>query len=194
MKYSKCVAKVLSAILLFLLSACGKMTTHDDAPTNTSVNEDAQNNTMSAVEDKREPLQDVVSPRTMEKETEKEVETMLLINVNGTTLEAELADNSSAKALLKLIADEGSLTLELSDYGGFEKVGPLPEPLPTNDERISTDYGDIILYQGNQFVLYYDTNSWTFTRLAHVRGVSKNELKEILGTGNVTVTLRLATQ
>ena len=58
--------------------------------------------------------------------------------------------------------------------------------LPRNDTQITTQAGDIILYQGNQITIYYDTNSWNFTRLGKVDGVTQAELKKILGKGNVT--------
>lgn len=113
------------------------------------------------------------------------------MEVNGRTLTATLADNTSAQAFAELLK-EGSLTLNLHDYGNFEKTGPLPTSLPRNDEPIDTDFGDLILYQGNQFVFYYDTNSWTFTRLGHLEtSVTKEELKTILGDGDVTITLSL---
>ncbi len=85
--------------------------------------------------------------------------------------------------------ENGLITIEMHDYGNFEKVGPLGFDLPTNDEEISTDAGDIILYQGNSFVIYYDKNNWNFTKLGHIDNVSKIDLKNILGSGNVTVTL-----
>ena len=110
------------------------------------------------------------------------------IKVNGETLTAVMEDNSSAKALVELIGDDG-LTLELEDYGDFEKVGPLPEELPTNDEQITTEAGDLILYQGNQFSLYYDRNSWNFTKLGHVEDITGEQLQKLLGDGNVTVNL-----
>ncbi len=85
--------------------------------------------------------------------------------------------------------ENGPITIEMHDYGSFEKVGSLGFDLPTNDEEISTDAGDIILYQGNSFVIYYDKNNWNFTKLGHIDNVSKIDLKNILGSGNVTVTL-----
>ena len=118
-------------------------------------------------------------------------ETKMTIQVNGCALSATLADNSSARALAELLR-KGPLTLELHDYGEFEKVGPLPQSLPTNDEPIDTDAGDLILYQGRNFVLYYDRNSWTFTRLGRVHGISKEDLKKLLGPSNVAVTLFLS--
>ena len=107
---------------------------------------------------------------------------------NGTavnTLTATLADNSSAKSFYTLL-QKGSVTVNMHDYGNFEKVGPLPESLPRNDTQITTTAGDIILYQGNQITIYYDRNSWTFTRLGKVDNVTQAELKKILGSGNVT--------
>lgn len=121
---------------------------------------------------------------------ENKEETRMQIEVNGHTLTASLADNTSAKALAELLSD-GPLTLDLSDYGSFEKVGALPQSLPRNDERITTEPGDIILYQGNQITIYYDVNTWNFTRLGRIDNITQSELKEILGSGSVTVTLSL---
>lgn len=101
------------------------------------------------------------------------------------TLTATLADNSSATAFYTLLKKE-PLTVDMHDYGSFEKVGPLGTSLPRNDTQITTTAGDIILYQGNQITIYYDTNSWNFTRLGKVDGKSQAELKEILGKGDVT--------
>ena len=112
------------------------------------------------------------------------------IEINGTHLTATLADNSSAKALAELL-QKGSVTVEMRDYSGFEKVGELPESLPENNEQINTDFGDLILYQGKSFVIYYDKNSWSLTRLGKIEHVTKKELKALLGSGNVTATLSL---
>ena len=101
------------------------------------------------------------------------------------TLSATLADNSSATAFYQLLEKE-PVTVDMHDYGSFEKVGPLGTTLPSNDTQINTEAGDIILYQGNQITIYYDTNSWNFTRLGKVDGKSQAELKQILGKGNVT--------
>jgi len=101
------------------------------------------------------------------------------------TLAATLADNSSATAFYELLK-KGPLTVDMHDYGSFEKVGSLGTKLPRNDTQITTQAGDIILYQGNQITIYYDTNSWNFTRLGKVDGMTQAELKKILGKGNVT--------
>ena len=100
-------------------------------------------------------------------------------------LTATLVDNSSAVAFYELLK-KGPLTVDMHDYGSFEKVGPLGTKFPRNDTQITTQAGDIILYQGNQITIYYDTNSWNFTRLGKVDGVTQAELKKILGKGDVT--------
>lgn len=108
------------------------------------------------------------------------------IKINGKTeLKAVLNDNSSGRAFRELL-QKGAVTVSMSDYGNFEKVGLLPEKLPRNDMQITTEPGDLILYQGNQITIYYDKNSWNFTRLGKIEGVSQAELKKILGTGDVT--------
>lgn len=105
-------------------------------------------------------------------------------------LTATLADNSSATAFYQLL-EKGPLTVDMRDYGSFEKVGSLKTPLPRNDTQITTTAGDIILYQGNQITIYYDTNSWNFTRLGKVDGVTQAELKKILGKGDVTAVFEI---
>ncbi len=102
------------------------------------------------------------------------------------TLTATLADNSSAKAFYELL-QKSPIEVKMHDYGSFEKVGSLPKSLPRNDKQITTEPGDIILYQGNQITIYYDVNSWNFTKLGKVEDITQDELKQILDKGNVTV-------
>ena len=105
-------------------------------------------------------------------------------------LTATLADNSSALAFYELLK-KAPVTIKMRDYGNFEKVGPLGTSLPRNDTQITTTAGDIILYQGNQITIYYDKNSWNFTRLGKVDGVTQAELKKVLGKGDVTAVFNL---
>lgn len=114
---------------------------------------------------------------------------LLLLEVNGQTLEAEFEDNEAAQALKDLIGEDG-LKLDLTEYGGFEKVGPLPESLPTSDEQMDVTPGDIVLYQGNQLSLLYGENSWSYTKLGRIKDVDEARLGEILGDGDVSVTLK----
>ena len=105
-------------------------------------------------------------------------------------LTATLVDNSSATAFYNLLK-KAPVTVDMHDYGNFEKVGSLGTSLPRNDTQITTTAGDIILYQGNQIAIYYDTNSWNFTRLGKVDGVTQAELKRILGKGDVTAVFEI---
>ena len=100
-------------------------------------------------------------------------------------LTATLADNSSATAFYQLL-EKSPVTIKMSDYGNFEKVGSLGTTLPRNDTQITTSAGDIILYQGNQITIYYDKNSWSFTRLGKINDITQAQLKKILGKGDVT--------
>lgn len=115
----------------------------------------------------------------------------LNIRIGDTVLTATLVENSSVDALKEALS-EGPITVNMRDYGSMEKVGSLGMDLPRNDEQITTEAGDLILYQGNALVIYYAPNSWSFTRLGKIDNATPEELKEILGDGNVTVTLSLA--
>ena len=105
-------------------------------------------------------------------------------------LTATLTNNSSATAFYELLK-KAPVTIKMSDYSNFEKYGPIGTSLPRNDTQITTTAGDIILYQGNQIAVYYDTNSWNFTRLGKVDGVTQAELKRILGKGDVTAVFEI---
>ncbi|MCR5230457.1 MAG: aldo/keto reductase, partial [Solobacterium sp.] len=115
---------------------------------------------------------------------------MIYAYVNDHVLHIRPSGNSSSQAFIELLKD-GDITVDMHDYGNFEKVGPLGTSLPRNDEEITTSPGDVILYQGDQITIYYDINTWSFTRLGKVRGLTQKELMEILGSGNAEITFSL---
>jgi hypothetical protein len=114
------------------------------------------------------------------------------ITVSGKTLPVAIVDNNATKALVAALR-EAPISYEASDYGGFEKVGSLGRSLPASDSQISTLAGDVILYSGNQIVLFYGSNTWSYTRIGRMEYGSLDELKAFLkaGQGNITVTLSL---
>lgn len=112
------------------------------------------------------------------------------IKIGETILLATLVENSSTKALKNALA-KAPITIDMRDYGNMEKVGSFGRDFPTNDEQITTEAGDLILYQGSAFVIYYAPNSWSFTRLGKIDNITQEKLKDILGNGDVTVTLSL---
>lgn len=112
------------------------------------------------------------------------------VTANGETRTATLSDNASADAFLALLG-EGSITIDMHDYGGFEKVGPLGTEIVRNDADITTTPGDIILYLGSNVTIYYDVNSWDFTLLGHIDGATEENMREFLGEDNSSVTFSL---
>lgn len=112
------------------------------------------------------------------------------ITVNGEVMTATMENNTSAQAFRKLI-EKNSKTVRMRDHGSMEKVGMLWKGLPSNNQNIVTAPGDIILYMGSSLVVYYEPNSWNFTKMGHINDVSQEKLKEILGTGRVTMTFEL---
>lgn len=122
-----------------------------------------------------------------------EVETMenkVVFTIGERELVASLADNSATQELVEKLKI-APITIDMSDYGGWEKVGGLGFSLPTSNSQITAKPCEFVLYQGNQLVIFYGSNSWSYTRLGKIENVTQAELKEILGTGSVTVTLSL---
>ena len=117
-------------------------------------------------------------------------EVKLLISVNGQELTASFADSTAAKELAEKLKTE-PITVTLNEYGGFEKVGKLPWSLTRTDASTETEPCDIMLYQGNQMTIFYDSNSWSYTKLGHIDNTTQEELKALFGEGDITVTLSL---
>lgn len=114
----------------------------------------------------------------------------MIIEVNGKELIVELENNESSKKLLDKLGEK-EIKVQADDYGDFEKVGDLGFDLPTNDHTITTTPGDIILYQGNKLCLYYGTNTYSFTKLGHIKDITQEELKELLGPNSVELVLKI---
>ena len=112
----------------------------------------------------------------------------LQLVIGDTEVSVAWAENASVEALAEMVKTE-PLTVQLSMYGGFEQVGPLGTSLPRNDVQTTTQAGDIVLYSGNQIVVFYGANSWVYTRLGRITDKSAAELEELLGNGDVTITL-----
>ena len=116
----------------------------------------------------------------------------LYITIGGITKTATMVSNSSTEALVAQL-QQGDITYEAHDYGNFEKVGALGYTFPENNEQITTVPGDLILYQGSNLCIYYDTNSWNFTRIGKLDNMTQADIKKWVNAGgnNVTVTLSI---
>lgn len=118
--------------------------------------------------------------------TDGEEITKMFITVNGNKIEVTLVENSSVDALIEILK-QGDITYTADDYGDFEKVGNIGHTLPQNNTQITTQAGDVILYQGNNICLYYGTNSWNFTRIGKINGYAAAEMRSLLGADNGSV-------
>lgn len=118
---------------------------------------------------------------------EKEA-TGMKMTINGTPVDAEWENNEAAAALYEAVREQ-PLTVQTTRYGGFEQVGALGMSLPQDDTQITTLPGDIILYAGNQMVVFYGSNTWDYTRLGRIVNMTPAELAELLSGSSVTIEL-----
>ena len=163
---------VLTLLVTVMLSACGA-----EQPEPAAENESPETETASQT-----------APE-MPAETEREnTEMTLKMTIGGTEVKVKWEENESVEAL-KELCRETPLTISMSMYGGFEQVGPIGARLPSDDVQTSTAAGDIVLYSGNQIVVFYGTNSWAYTRLGHIEDRDAEGMKALLGNGDVTITI-----
>ena len=127
------------------------------------------------------------SEETTERTQEEDAEDMeLVITIDGTEVSVAWEDNESVDAIRDL-ADSGGIEINMSMYGGFEQVGSIGQSIPRNDEQTTTKAGDIVLYSGNQVVVFYGSNSWAYTRLGRITDKTEQELAEMLENGDVVL-------
>ena len=161
------LALLLLALLLLALTACGGM----DGPA-------------AQIEAAMTEKTEAEAPA----ESKNKEENTLKMTIGDTAVTVAWERNESVAALKELVKDQ-PLTVRLSMYGGFEQVGPLGTELPRSDAQTVTQAGDIVLYSGNQIVVFYGSNSWAYTRLGHITDKTAEELAALLGHGDVTLIL-----
>ena len=121
-------------------------------------------------------------------ENREDEESVMTMKIGESPVQVDWEDNESVEAL-KSLAKQGDITIQMSMYGGFEQVGSLGESLPRNDKQTTTKSGDIVLYSGNQIVIFYGSNSWAYTRLGHISDKDESQMEELLSNGDETVTI-----
>ena len=167
---------IIGLVLICSLVGCGKNTNNSTEPSSPTT---------------QEPSTTTPTNDTTPENTTTEDDTMnktLTLKIENTEVEVSWLDNDSVKALKQLAKNELSIDLEM--YGGMEQFGSLGSTLPSSDTNLTATAGDIMLYQSNKIVLFYGSNSWSYTKLGHIN-LSKSELTELLGEENVTITLTL---
>jgi hypothetical protein len=170
------IALLIGIVFALSLAACAspQPTEPETIPAPPAVQEN--------IEEKAEP--EPQEPISEETEMDKQLHFM----IDGTEVSVAWEDNASVDALTDLV-DANPLTVEMSMYGGFEQVGSIGTSLPRNDKQTTTDAGDIVLYSGNQIVIFYGSNSWSYTRLGRITDKTAAEMTELLSRGDVTVTV-----
>ncbi len=121
---------------------------------------------------------------------ERSTENMLKFFINDEEIQVTWEENESVEALKNLAEDE-PISIDMSMYGDFEQVGSIGQSIPRNDKQMTTSAGDIVLYSGNQLVVFYGSNSWAYTKLGHIENTSAEEMKKMLGSGDVSVTISI---
>ena len=142
------------------------------------------------LESQQAPRQEAASTQEQTKEmAENKGETSAMkMSIGGTDVTVEWENNQAVADLQALVAN-GPLTVDLSMYGGFEQVGSLGKTLTANDVQTTTTAGDVVLYSGNQIVVFYGSNSWAYTRLGHITSQDAEGMANLLGNGDVSMTI-----
>ena len=195
-------------MMMFVISACAGRTSNDSAVSMREQEEipgEAEETTLTASPENGS------NGMPEQEESREEVIVMdeLLLSVGDKNLSVEWEDNESVDALKDLAGSE--MKINMAMYGGFEQVGSIGTSLPRNDSQMTTSPGDIVLYsgnqivifygsnswaytRGNQIVIFYGSNSWAYTRLGKITGLNEKELEDTFGNGNVTIGLSVGGQ
>lgn len=159
---------------------------NSDSDNNDPENNDSESNDQESSDGNQEDNPE----NNMENQEDNMESNQIKLTVGQRSFTATLVDNATTEALKQRLS-QGSLELRMNDYGAMEKVGSLGFSLPRNDRPTSTKAGDIVLYQGNSLVIFYGSNSWSYTPIGKVDGVStRAEMLALLGTdSSITVTI-----
>ncbi len=123
-------------------------------------------------------------------DTEENMVKKMTLQIGNSSFMATLENNPAVDAFVEMMSDF-PVIIQMNDYSGFEKVGSLGTNLPADDKQTTTHAGDIVLYNGNQIVIFYGSNAWSYTRLGKIDDLSGWE--DALGSGDITVTFSLGT-
>lgn len=172
-------------------------TTEQAKDNNTSIEkQESKNNTPAEAPDnttEKSQSSDIMKQETdnnsTSQDTIKEDKAMVML-INDTEIEVLWEDNESVKELKKM-AEDNDISIAMSGYGGFEQVGSLGTSITRNDVQMTTSSGDIVLYSGSNIVIFYGSNSWSYTKLGKVINKTDEELAELLSGSDIVMTIKL---
>lgn len=192
------------SLLVLMLTACGKnstdavdsgkpgnVTTPQVTTTNAPVNTGEENTTPTpaVTESVDTPVTTTTEvPTDNEKGDDTDMDGKMKVQIGSYTFTATLEDNAAVGELVEMMK-QAPVVLNLDDYSGFEKVGPLGKSLTRSDKQTTTEKGDIVLYSGSNIVIFYGSNSWSYTRLGKIDDLT--DWDKALGSGSVTVTFSI---
>ena len=183
----KIIASALAVcILLICFSSCGSENTAPAKDTTYQTEVSSQKNDEQTAPKTAAVPTDIIFGETEENPIMK----TLTMKIDGKKVAVDWEENESVAALGELVKDK-PLTVQTSMYGGFEQVGSIGISLPRNDAQIKTQAGDIVLYSGDQIVVFYGSNSWAYTRLGHITDKTAAQMKDLLGNENVTIVISM---
>ena len=175
----KSLLALITLMLIVSVSACAKT--------------EQPHETEPVVSDNSQPVEVEIAETEQPEinETESEAEMKMNVQIGSASFTATLEDNAAVRELIDMMR-EAPVSIDMSDYSGFEKVGSLGRSLTTDNHQTTTTAGDIVLYNGDQIVMFYGTNSWSYTRLGRIDDLTGWE--DALGTGSITAVFTLAEQ
>ena len=193
----KLVALVVVLLLSITLTACGNVQNKAESTVQPETSSNTNSDGSSVLEftiPSGEESTDEQKPQTSTEDngaSEETEEKALKMTIGSTPVSVKWEDNESVNYLKELCRDQ-PVIISMSMYGGFEQVGSIGLDIPRNDVQTTTSSGDIVLYSGNQLVVFYGSNSWAYTRLGHITDKTSQEITELLSGGNVTITLSIS--
>ena len=185
---------LLLSLLIVILSACSVSDnnfTEDSLTTDNILTEEHTTEIQSEEMTESTENETFQTTQTETNEIQEAEETMtdIKVTVNGSVFEAKIYNDSPcAQQLLSKFP----LTVTMNELNGNEKYYRFSESFPPNPENVeSINSGDIMLYQSDYLVLFYETHntSYTYTRIGYITDATG--LKEAVGTGNPTVTFEI---
>lgn len=176
---------LLTISIMLTISACGRHTASFEESSQITETESARQESRECEPENIQSSQTGADPAAMDVEKEETGDRKMKIEISDSIFTATLEDNEAASAFLEMM-DEKPVVIEMNDYAGFEKVGNLGTTLPSSNRQMTAQAGDIVLYNDSQIVLFYGSNSWSYTKLAQVDDLTG--WKEALGAGSVTIT------
>lgn len=173
---------LLSLSLISIMTACSFA--EQQFAVDSSSLENSQSKETESLQDRAKTNSNAETLGEMENITTMKIN----VQIGNTSFKAILVDNAATRELMEMLK-QSPISIDMDDYSGFEKVGSLGKSLTTDNHHTTTSSGDIVLYNGNQIVMFYGSNSWTYTKIGRIENLSG--WKEALGSGSITAVFSL---